>query len=77
MTVKRYDCCLIFLGFHRVRLLRIDSQLIDGFFDNIGFDLALLRELIQNSNRNALGIDFKEAAQGLAGVATAKAVGSK
>ena len=65
------------LGFHRINLLRINPQLIDCLFDNIGFDFSLLCELTQNSNRNALGIDFKEAAQRLAGVAAAKAVGSK
>src|SRR6185295_3411317 len=65
------------LAHQRIELLRIDSQLADRSPRERMVDAAAPGELVQGGDGDALGVHLEEAAQRLAGVAAAEAVGAQ
>src|SRR6266704_3195971 len=50
-------------GDHRIRLVSIDAQVLDGFVEDGPLDLAVHEKLMQRGQRYKARVDFEEVAQ--------------
>src|SRR5204863_5095683 len=64
-------------GDHRVRLFRIDAQVLDGFVEDAALNLAVHEKLVQRGQRNEARVDFEEFAQRSAPFAAPESIGAQ